>query len=421
MTNHNKIFRQYMKTCKIEKTPSTTLIAKNTMEYSKLTIDITNKLSKKEKKDNGIFITPRSIIQKLFAEIQKYIKTPHSILEPSAGTCEIANYARQIFPDALIDAVELNDTIYKDVLPTINGFNYIKADFTTWDNSRTYDIIVGNPPYVVCEKEEVPEKYRDFVVGRPNLFCTFILHSISMLKNNGILAFIIPTSFLNSAYYAKIRNHMKNSGTILNIMNFNNHTFIETQQATIGILFRKEPAPSCECDFSVKFRNDFIFTESSSTIKNILSGSTTLEKMGIQVKTGTVVWNQHKPILTDDNTKTLLIYNTNIASTNAVVVQNFANNEKKQYISMAGSNEPIIVVNRGNGNTNYKLSYAYVDGKTPYLVENHLNMILCKTEENAKILIESFKNKKTEEFVSLFLGNGGLSKTELHTIFPIYI
>jgi hypothetical protein len=62
-----------------------------------------------------------------------------------------------------------------------------------------------------------------------------------------------------------------------------------------------------------------------------------------------------------------------------------------------------------------------VDGKTPYLVENHLNMILCKTEENAKILIESFKNKKTEEFVSLFLGNGGLSKTELHTIFPIYI
>ncbi len=410
-----------MKTCKIEKNQSTEQNSKNTMEYSKLTIDITNKLSKKEKKENGIFITPRSIIEKLFTEIQKYIKTPKNILEPSAGTCEIANYARETFPDALIDAIELNDTIYKDVLPTVKDLNYIKADFTTWNNTHTYDIIVGNPPFVVCEKEDVPEKYHDFVVGRPNLFCTFILHSISMLNNNGILAFIIPTSFLNSAYYAKIRNHMKNSGTILNIMNFNDHTFIETQQATIGILFKKESVPISECDFSVKFRNDFIFTESSSSIKNILSGSTTLEKMGIQVKTGTIVWNQYKPILTDDTSKTLLIYNTNIASTNTVVVQNFSNIEKKQYISMDGLNEPIIVVNRGNGNTNYKLSYAYIDGKRPYLVENHLNMILCKTEENAKILIESFKNKKTQEFVSLFLGNGGLSKTELQSIFPIYI
>ncbi len=410
-----------MKTCKIEKNQSTEQNSKNTMEYSKLTIDITNKLSKKEKKENGIFITPRSIIEKLFTEIQKYIKTPKNILEPSAGTCEIANYARETFPDALIDAIELNDTIYKDVLPTVKDLNYIKADFTTWNNTHTYDIIVGNPPFVVCEKEDVPEKYHDFVVGRPNLFCTFILHSISMLNNNGILAFIIPTSFLNSAYYAKIRNHMKNSGTILNIMNFNDHTFIETQQATIGILFKKESVSGSECDFSVKFRNDFIFTESSSSIKNILSGSTTLEKMGIQVKTGTIVWNQYKPILTDDTSKTLLIYNTNIASTNTVVVQNFSNIEKKQYISMDGLNEPIIVVNRGNGNTNYKLSYAYIDGKRPYLVENHLNMILCKTEENAKILIESFKNKKTQEFVSLFLGNGGLSKTELQSIFPIYI
>ena len=36
-----------------------------------------------------------------------------------------------------------------------------------------------------------------------------------------------------------------------------------------------------------------------------------------------------------------------------------------------------------------------------------------------KIMI-SFKNKKTQDFINLFLGNNGLSKTELETIFPIY-
>jgi hypothetical protein len=40
-----------MKSCKIEKNQGIEQKSKNTMEYSKLTIDITNKLSKKEKKD----------------------------------------------------------------------------------------------------------------------------------------------------------------------------------------------------------------------------------------------------------------------------------------------------------------------------------------------------------------------------------
>jgi len=395
-------------------------------EYSRLTIEITDKLSKQEKKNNGIFITPRTIIEKLFTEIKKHVSNPQRILEPSAGTCEIANYAHSTFPNAIIDAVELNDTIYNDVCKTV-AYKYIHADFTKWSPSYTYDLIVGNPPYVVCGKGDVPEKYHGFVVGRPNLFCTFMLHSISMLSPGGILAFVIPTSFLNAAYYAKIRNYMKEVGTILNIVDFTrDNKFIETQQATIGLIFRKESVSTTiecklsECKFSVKFGDNYIFTENSDTIKAVLSGSTTLSQMGISVKTGTVVWNQHKGALTDDNTKTLLIYNTNVAKTNTVVEQNFANDEKKQYILMDGSKEPIIVVNRGNGNSAYKLSYAYVDGTRPYLVENHLNMIMCKTEENARRILASFADKKTEEFVSLFLGNNGLSKTELETIFPIY-
>ena len=392
-------------------------------EYSKLTIDITNKLSKKEKKENGIFITPRTIIEKLFAEIRKHTTNFDRILEPSAGTCEIANYARTVFPDAAIDAVEFNDTIFREVSKTIVNINYVHADFTKWTSSYNYDLIVGNPPYVVCGKEDVPEQYQQYVVGRPNLFCTFMLHSISMLAPGGILAFIIPTSFLNAAFYAKIRNYMKSVGTILNIVNFaNDGKFIETQQATIGLIFKKEPVLTImDCKFSIKFGDNYIFTENSDDIKSVLTGSTTLADMGIKVKTGTVVWNQHKPILTDDKTKTLLIYNTNVAKTNNVVIQDFANDEKKQFISTNGTNEPIIVVNRGNGNSAYKLSYAYIDGKTPYLVENHLNMILCKTEENARIILASFTNKKTETFVSMFLGNNGLSKTELETIFPIYL
>lgn len=396
-------------------------------EYSKLTIDITKKLSKKEKKDNGIFITPRTIIKKLFERIKPECPPDiMRILEPSAGTCEIALAAHEAYPDATIDAIEYNDTIFAATAETINqaNINYVKADFTRWTSeSAKYDIIVGNPPYVVCRKEDVPPQYKDYVTGRPNLFCTFMLHSISMLAPGGVLAFIIPTSFLNAAYYSKTRNYMKTMGTIIDIINFTkDNKFIETQQATIGLIYRLHSSivPISECKFSMKVGDNYMFTENAEDVKEILRGSTTLKTLGIQVKTGTVVWNEHKDILTDDATKTLLIYNSNVAKTNSVEILQFNNEEKKQYITMDGSTGPCIVVNRGNGNSAYQLSYAYVDGKRPYLVENHLNMILCKTEATAKKILESFANEKTVKFVSTFLGNNGLSKTELETIFPIY-
>jgi adenine-specific DNA-methyltransferase len=398
-------------------------------EYSKLTIDITKKLSKKEKKDNGIFITPRTIIKKLFERIKPECPPDiMRILEPSAGTCEIALAAYEAYPTATIDAIEYNDTIFAATAESINpaNINYLKADFTRWtsESGKKYDLIIGNPPYVVCGKEDVPAQYKDYVTGRPNLFCTFMLHSISMLAPGGVLAFIIPTSFLNAAYYSKTRNYMKSVGTILDIINFTkDNKFIETQQATIGLIYRlhSSSVPIGECKFSMKVGDNYMFTENADDVKEILRGSTTLKALGIQVKTGTVVWNEHKDILTDDAKKTLLIYNSNVAKTNSVEILQFNNEEKKQYIAMDGSTGPCIVVNRGNGNSAYQLTYAYVDGKRPYLVENHLNMILCKTEATAKRILASFANEKTVKFVSTFLGNNGLSKTELETIFPIYI
>ena len=100
---------------------------------------------------------------------------------------------------------------------------------------------------------------------------------------------------------------------------------------------------------------------------------------------------------------------------------------KATYIDKTGTNEPILVVNRGHGNATYKLDWLFIDGTKEYLIENHLNMIKVpgNTFEEKKTMIEkiinSFKNPKTQEFISIFLGNNGLSKTELEEIFPIYL
>ena len=422
-------------------------------QYSKLTVEITSRISKEDKKAGGIFITPRSII----AALMDKLPAANRILEPSAGTGEIANYARTRYPDATIDAIEVNPVIYDAVSKTSPPYNYLRADFTTWTPTESYDLIVGNPPYVVCAKDAVPEPYRAHMVGRPNLFGIFILHSLSMLKVGGILAFVVPASFLNAAYYAKIRNHMKATGTIMSIEEYNDGGFMDTQQATIGFVFRKDtdqasPEETIDtllsdgCEHSLCFNGDFIFSANIAELRTLFQGATTLARLGVHVHTGTIVWNQRKPDLTHDKTKTLLIYNTNIAHNNQIEIVDFApiaerkaaisaakvakakskgvvvepaEYLKKQYIDQEGKTNPVIVVNRGNGNSAYKLSYALVDGRSPYLVENHLNVI--EAGPYAQQIMASLANEKTRQFVAIFLGNNGLSKTELETIFPIYL
>jgi hypothetical protein len=217
--------------------------------------------------------------------------------------------------------------------------------------------------------------------------------------------------------------------------------FLETQQATFGLIIRKKHDMS-ESDqgtgtgtgtdmYSLLINGDHIFTPCASVISDYFKDAYTLKQLGLSVKTGTIVWNEHKPSLTNDSTETILLYNTNLTSTNEIKLTNFTNKTKFQYIKKEGTINPIIVVNRGHGNAKYVFKYALIsDFKQPFLVENHLNVIYFDTNntltEDEKIqlynkVIHSFQQPKTRQFISLYFGNNGLSKTELENVLPIYI
>lgn len=409
----------------------------NLNQYSQLSLTVTKELTKKEKKDYGIFITPKVIIEKLTNSVIKIANDNNiiikDILEPSCGTCEFVNYIDAILNDVKIDAVEYNFNIFKRLknLKFKNDVNLINNNFIKFDNNINYSLIIGNPPYFVCKKEDVPQEYKEYISGRPNIFGLFILHSLSLLKNDGLLAFIVPKSFLNSIYYSNIRNYIKKTCEIMEIIDFElDNEFIDTEQATFGLILKKNNTnneDTCDCKYSMNINGDFVFTTNYDELKSVFEGSTTLIKMGLRVRTGNIVWNEHKEKLTNDSDETLLIYNTNITKNNELEIKTFKNDEKKQYIKLDGRIDTVMVVNRGNGNSKYKLNYAIIDKKI-YLIENHLNEIYASSSIKKDELInlfnkisQSFKNPKTQKFIDLFLGNNGLSKTELETIFPIYL
>ena len=407
----------------------------STSQFSELTINITKSLTKEEKKNYGIFISPHSIISSLFSAVKSYLNNDISkikrVLEPSCGTCEIINYCDTMMTNVEIDGIELNNTIFESIkdLTFKNNVNLYNKDFIKYDSVNLYDLIIGNPPYFVCKKTNIPKEYEDYIHGRPNIFGLFILHSLNLLNPGGILALIIPNSFLNSIYYSKIRNYIKTTCSIIKINDYSSlNDFMDTEQSTFGLIIQKNTIniQAKECKYSILINNNYIFTNDSSKLREIFENSTTIEKIGLKVRTGQIVWNEVKNELRDNDENTLLIYNTNISKDNKLEIKHFKNNEKKQYINRDGRIDPVLIVNRGNGNSSYKLNYAIIN-KGPFLIENHLNEIYSPKKMNNEELIKmyekiikSFENSKTKKFIEIFLGNNSLSKTELETIFPIY-
>ena len=123
-----------------------------------------------------------------------------------------------------------------------------------------------------------------------------------------------------------------------------------------------------------------------------------------------------------------MIYSTDIVN-NQLTIKNYSNEQKKNYIDKEGSNLPLLVINRGYGVGNYNFNYCLINeiDNINYLVENHLicikyNETISKKTliEKYKKIIESFKNKKTNEFIKIYFGNNAINTTELNKMLPIY-
>ena len=429
-------------------------MATSQQQFSALTIELTKSLSKDDKKDYGIFITPLCIIDKLVNHVKKYAKDNNisikTILEPACGTCAIVEHCDTSFKLVTIDAIEINDIIYKAIKDlTFNKKNKVfihQSDFITYKGQTMYDLTISNPPYFVCKKGyKVPSEYTEYIIGRPNIFGIFILKQLFMTRVGGLAAFIIPKSFMNSSYYGKIRDYIKATCKIVLLEDYAlDNDFIDTNQATFGLILHKmneiselASTEQKDCPYSLKIGEHYAFTPDALSLKALLEGSSTLAQLGFAVRTGNIVWNQckagnadGKSELTPDSTQTVLIYDSNITKDHKIKLTTFKNEEKHQYIKREGRTDKILAVKRGHGNSTYKLNYALIDtdttilGGRPYLCENHINEIYPIKKGDASALfnkiIKSFENPKTQQFIDLFLGNNGLSKTELETLFPIY-
>jgi len=109
-----------------------------------------------------------------------------------------------------------------------------------------FDVVIGNPPYVRSQhideviKSYLINKYSSSSSYQPDLFAFFIDKGIRLLKQDGLLGFIIPNGILTNNYYSKSRNNILNTTSIKIIVDLKDRVFESASVDTSIFILEKE-------------------------------------------------------------------------------------------------------------------------------------------------------------------------------------
>ena len=394
-------------------------------EYTKESIDYLKNTDIKKRKKLGQYFTPKSIRELLLSKLPK--KDNADILDPACGSGEFLLSCKKYFKNPILygfdidkKLINISSKLVKNAI--IKNFDFLNIDI----NKKKYDYIIGNPPYFELKlNEEIKKKYFDIIKGRVNIFSLFIKTGLDLLKDGGYLAYVVPPSMNNGAYFSKLREYIiKNSSLeYLHIIDGADNFHLANQKVMLIILKKTNSKKSSKYIF--KKNGITIFTEDKKFLNNAYENTVSLKDIGYTVKTGNIIWNEHKEKLTNDkNNSTLLIWASNI--NNGKIIIGYTKG-KPQYIKNISNDliikSRVVVVNRITGSSKDINIKAAIVNEKEFVCENHVNVIYPLKNANCNYSLEdifkALQDKTNIKVMRLISGNTQISKTELERLLPI--
>ena len=170
------------------------------------------------------FFTPENIAEFMCQWVLRG-KQKTRVLEPAYG---LGVFSRALVKNANIpiDAYEIDEHIFENAKSdSIKGVNLFNKDYFTSDWNSKYDAILCNPPYLKFHNYDNLTYISDVnshlgikLNGFTNLYTLFLLKSIAQLQDDGRLAYIVPSEFLNSDYGVEVKRALLQSNTLQHII-----------------------------------------------------------------------------------------------------------------------------------------------------------------------------------------------------------
>lgn len=408
----------------------------NEGEFREETIKYINKTDISYRKSLGQYFTPKSIREKLLNKLPNTIKNP-KVLDPACGTGEFLISAKKYFKNSELHGWDIDKNLIKISKELTPKSNLKIVDSLSNEDYNKFDFVIGNPPYFEFNpSEKIRSKFKEIINGRINIFSLFIYQGLRWLKKGGYLAYVVPPSMNNGAYFQKLRKFIVENANIeyLHILK-NPKLFNGALQSTMLLILKKGENKG---DYIFKKNGILIFSEGADYLKKIFKNKITLKDLNFSVKTGKLAWNQNRNILTHNQNEGIpLIWAHNIQEKGLKFP--IHKEDKPQYVKIKNYDTgPAIVVNRITGSINsIKLKAAVIPAGKKFIAENHVNVIYPPSKisqlnfgfiNNSKqinlpleCVAKQLSSKENLEAIKNITGNTQISKTELESLFPISI
>lgn len=272
-----------------------------------------------KKKLSGSFYTPKVAADFLVDYLSDRLAqfTDIKVLEPSCGdgvfVKSVVNHPVLASCVKKIVAVERNKLELKKA--KIPGKSRViksrHADFLNFQKStrEKFHLVIGNPPYIkknhlkdqqirICK--EIHQQAGLLNHEPKNIWTAFLVRCVSFTNDNGVLAFILPSEFLQVKFAEELRQLLQKEFARVEYLNFHELIFdAEGQNTVLVVAYRKAELPGVYFGTIDKLddlparkftlnKNDVIHTVSTKEIHHNVSSDDLSYLNMLRLKLGTM-------------------------------------------------------------------------------------------------------------------------------------
>lgn len=404
-------------------------------EFTRETVEYVRKADDERRKEMGQYFTPESVRERLADALFGSADAPvsdTSVLDPACGTGEFLLTVSDYTEDAELVGWEVDEEVADIAREVVPEAQLKTTDALYEEPDGEFDVVIGNPPYFEFDPtEDLRERYSESVYGRVNIYSLFIQKGIEVLRDGGLLAYVVPPSVKNGAYFSAVREYMLDNTEVVHLSTLEDAGLFHGANQTPMLMILRKGGDSDRYVFSKK--GVTILSEDADHLREAFEGARTLLDMGYEVETGSLVWNQNRDILTEDSGDNTVpvVWSRNITEDGLVL----DNHDKPQYVdarNLETREGPAVAVNRVVGKPGSgSLRACLVPDGTEFVGENHVNLIFPPETRQTTLgggqdtevlpleeVLRQLNSEEKTEILRSITGNTQVSKNELLRLFP---